>query len=55
MLTAFSITFLTHLNNDNNNKKNDHPLLGLSSKVFTFDDLFTFSFRLVQQFSNFFD
>ena len=38
ILTAFSITFLTHLN-----KKNGHPLLGLSSKVFTFDhsQLFT--------------
>ena len=35
-LTAFSITFLTHL------KKNGHTLLGLSSKVFTFDQLFTY-------------
>ena len=35
-LTAFSITFLTHL------KKNSHTLLGLSSKVFTFDHLFTY-------------
>ena len=35
-LTAFSITFLTHL------KKNGHTLLGLSSKVFTFDHLFTY-------------
>ena len=36
ILTAFLITFLTRLN-----KKNGHPLLGLSSKVFTFDHLFT--------------
>ena len=35
-LTAFSITFLTHL------KNNGHPLLGLSFKVFTFDRLFTY-------------
>ena len=35
-LTAFSITFLTHL------KKDGHTLLGLSSKVFTFDQLFTY-------------
>ena len=37
-LTAFSITFLTHLNK----KKNGHPLLDLSSKVFTFDHLFAY-------------
>ena len=36
VLTAFSITFLTHL------KKDGHTLLGLSSKVFTFDHLFTY-------------
>ena len=36
ILTAFSITFLTHL------KNNGHPLLGLSSKVFTFHHLFTY-------------
>ena len=36
ILTAFSITFLTHL------KKDDHTLLGFSSKVFTFDHLFTY-------------
>ena len=36
ILTAFSITFLTHL------KNNGHPLLALSSKVFTFDLLFTY-------------
>ena len=36
ILTAFSITFLTHL------KKDGHTLLGLSSKVFTFDQLFTY-------------
>ena len=36
ILTAFSITFLTHL------KKNGHTILGLSSKVFTFDHLFTY-------------
>ena len=36
ILTAFSITFLTRL------KNNGHPLLGLSSKVFTFDHLFTY-------------
>ena len=35
ILTAFSITFLVHL------KNNGYPLLGLSSKVFTFDHLFT--------------
>ena len=35
-LTAFSITFLTHL------KKDGHTLLGLSSKVFTFGHLFTY-------------
>ena len=35
-VTAFSITFLTHL------KKDGHTLLGLSSKVFTFDHLFTY-------------
>ena len=34
--TAFSITFLTHL------KKDGFTLLGLSSKVFTFDHLFTY-------------
>ena len=33
-LTAFSIIFLTHF------VKKGHPLLGLSSKVFTFDHLF---------------
>ena len=37
ILTAFSIIFLTHLN-----KKNGLPLLGLSSKVFIFDHLFTY-------------
>ena len=36
ILTALSITFLTHL------KKEGHTLLGLSSKVFTFDHLFTY-------------
>ena len=36
ILTAFSITFLTYL------KKDGHTLLGLSSKVFTFDHLFTY-------------
>ena len=36
ILTAFSITFLTHL------KKDGHTLLGFSSKVFTFDHLFTY-------------
>ena len=36
VLTAFSITFLTHL------KKDGHTLLGLSSKVCTFDHLFTY-------------
>ena len=36
ILTAFSITFLTHW------KKDGHTLLVLSSKVFTFDHLFTF-------------
>ena len=36
ILTAFSITFLTHL------KKDGHTLLGLSSKVCTFDHLFTY-------------
>ena len=36
ILTAFSITFLTYL------KKDGHTLLGLSSKVFTFDQLFTY-------------
>ena len=36
ILTAFSITFLTHL------KKDGHTLLGLSSKVFTFDQLLTY-------------
>ena len=35
ILTGFSITFLAHL------KNNGYPLLGLSSKVFTFDHLFT--------------
>ena len=40
LLTVFSLTFLTHLNLKK--KKNDHPLLGLSSKVFTFDHLFTY-------------
>ena len=35
ILTTFSITFLTHL------KNNGHPLLCLSSKVFSFDHLFT--------------
>ena len=44
---AFSTIFLTHLN-----KKDGHPLFGLSSKVFTFDHLFTY---IVQQFSNFCD
>ena len=34
--TAFSIIFLTHL------KKDGHTLLGLSSKVCTFDHLFTY-------------
>ena len=34
ILTALSITFLTHLHTL-------HTLLGLSSKVFTFDHLFT--------------
>ena len=34
ILTAFSIIFLTHF------VKNGHLLLGLSSKVFTFDHLF---------------
>ena len=33
-LTAFSIIFLTHF------VKNGHPLLGLSSMLFTFDHLF---------------
>ena len=37
ILTTFSITFLTHLKI----KNNGHPLLGLSSKVFSFDHLFT--------------
>ena len=37
IVTAFSITFLTHLN-----EKNGHPFLSLSSKVFTFDLLFTY-------------
>ena len=36
VLTALAITFLTHL------KKEGHTLLGLSSKVFTFDHLFTY-------------
>ena len=36
ILTAFSITFLTHF------KKDGHTLFGLSSKVFTFDHLFTY-------------
>ena len=36
ILAAFPITFLTHL------KTNGHPLLGLPSKVFTFDHLFTY-------------
>ena len=36
ILTAFSITFLTHL------QKVGHTLLGLSSKSFTFDHLFTY-------------
>ena len=36
ILAVFSITFLTHL------KKKGHTLLGLSSKVFTFDHLFTY-------------
>ena len=36
ILTAFSITFVTYLQN------NGHHLLGLSSKVFTFDHLFTY-------------
>ena len=36
ILAAFSITFLTNL------KKDGHTLLGLSSKVFTFDHLFTY-------------
>ena len=36
ILTAFSITFVTYLQN------NVHHLLGLSSKVFTFDHLFTY-------------
>ena len=36
ILTAFSITFLTHL------KKDGHTLLVLSSKVFTFHHLFTY-------------
>ena len=36
ILVAFSITFLTNL------KKDGHTLLGLSSKVFTFDHLFTY-------------
>ena len=36
ILTDFSITFLTHL------KNNGHPPLSLSSKVFTFDHLFTY-------------
>ena len=37
ILTAFSITFFTH-----SKKKDGHTLLGLSSKVFTFDHLFTY-------------
>ena len=36
ILTAFSIAFVTYLQN------NGHHLLGLSSKVFTFDHLFTY-------------
>ena len=36
ILTAFSITFLTHL------KRDGHTFLGLSSQVFTFDHLFTY-------------
>ena len=36
ILAAFLITFLTHL------RKDGHTLFGLSSKVFTFDHLFTY-------------
>ena len=36
--TSFVITFLTDLNK----KKNSHPFLCFSSKVFTFDHLFTY-------------
>ena len=53
MLTAFSITFLTHLNN-NNKKTAIHSLVCLlKSLVLTTCSLILF--RLVQQFSNFYD
>ena len=48
ILTAFSMTFLTHL------KKDGHTLLGLSSKVFTFDHLLTYISHFSQQFNSFF-
>ena len=50
ILTAFSITFLTHL------KKDGHTLLGLSSKVFYFRSLVhLYHSDFSQQFNNFFD
>ena len=50
ILTAFSITFLTHL------KKDGHTLLGLSSKVFYFRPLVhLYHSDFSQQFNNFFD
>ena len=45
ILTAFSITFLAHL------KNNGYPFLGLSSKVFTFDHLFTCSLKYQREVS----
>ena len=50
ILTAFSITFLTHL------KKDGHTLLGLSPKVFYFRPLVhLYHSHFSQQFNNFFD
>ena len=50
ILTAFSITFLTHL------KKDGHTLLDLSSKVFYFRSLVhLYHSDFIQQFNNFFD
>ena len=50
ILTAFSVTFLTHL------KRDGHTLLGLSSKVFYFRPLVhLYHSDFSQQFNNFFD
>ena len=50
ILTAFSVTFLTHL------KRDGHTLLGLSSKVFYFRPLVhLYHADFSQQFNNLFD